>query len=38
MGTLNLINEAIARWPKVDHLGSLAFFEITVLFIVALGV
>jgi hypothetical protein len=38
LATLNLITAAIARWPIVETLGPLAYFGITDLFIVALGV
>jgi hypothetical protein len=38
LATLNLITAAIARWPVVNALGPLAYFAITDLFIVALGV
>ena len=38
LATLNLITAAVARWPGVNPLGPLAFFGLTDLFIVALGV
>ena len=38
LATIGLLTAAIARWPGVFQLGPLAFFGLTDLFIVALGI
>src|SRR5947209_5777649 len=38
LATINLITAAIARWPGIFSAGPLAFFGLTDLFIVAIGV
>jgi len=38
LATISLITAAIARWPGVSDAGPLAFFGVTDLFIVAIGV
>lgn len=38
LATVSLVTAAIARWPGVSPLGPLAFFGLTDLFVVALGV
>ena len=38
LATVNLVTAAIARWPGVLALGPLAFFGLTDLFVIALGI